>query len=155
MRTVLWTLLEVMRCVGILMQPLTPQAASRMLDQLGIDQSPSGQVAGSATAAPADARGFAAISPVHAIKAGVVLPLPAPVFPRIEVDEPEPLSASPAAPPTRDDSWLESITDIESAVQQQGELVRSLKAVKADKADIAVEVDKLVKLKSRLAAPSK
>ena len=161
MRTVLWTLLEALRCIGILMQPLTPQASIRMLDQLGIRPSPSGSHAGSAAAPVDDARSFAAVSPGHAVVAGTRLPAPAPVFPRIELEEAPP-SAQPAAAPAvptqpsahaaADDQCLDAIDDVEGAVREQGERVRALKAAKADKAQIDSEVAKLLKLKGRLAA---
>jgi hypothetical protein len=130
-----------------------------MLDQLGVPASPNGRQAGSQTASADDARGFSAISPDSAMAAGTRLPTPAPVFPRIEVEEVAAHAPAPAqpssAPPPVDDSWLDAIQDVESAVREQGDLVRSLKTAKADKAQIAEQVEKLMKMKSRLPAPSK
>ncbi|MFC4605447.1 methionine--tRNA ligase [Rhodococcus kronopolitis] len=65
MATVLYTTLEVVRIVGILVQPVMPGSGARILDLLG--QGP-------------DARDFAAIG--TRIVAGHPLPAPAPVFPR-------------------------------------------------------------------------
>jgi len=71
MRTVLYVLAEVLRHLAILAQPVTPNAAGRLLDQLAI---------------PADARSFATLGPEGALVPGTALPKPAGVFPRY-VDE--------------------------------------------------------------------
>jgi len=71
MATVLYVLAETIRHLGILIQPIMPDAAAQMLDQLAIDE---------------DARTFAHLGPNHALTAGSPLPKPAPVFPRY-VDE--------------------------------------------------------------------
>lgn len=65
--TVLYVTAEVLRQVGILVQPAIPDAAARLLDQLG--------VAG-------DARQFDRLGGAHRIEAGSKLPPPNPVFPR-------------------------------------------------------------------------
>ncbi|MDJ0683472.1 MAG: methionine--tRNA ligase [Alphaproteobacteria bacterium] len=65
MATVLYTLGDVIRMLAIYAQPFTPDAASRMLDQL---------------AAPADARSFADLE--TRLTPGTALPAPKPVFPR-------------------------------------------------------------------------
>ena len=65
--TVLYVTAEVVRQIAILAQPAMPQASSKLLDILGIPDD-------------SDSRNFAALS--HRIKPGVVLPAPAPVFPR-------------------------------------------------------------------------
>nr|WP_246179874.1 methionine--tRNA ligase [Kocuria coralli] len=72
MRTVLWTTLEVVRVVALLVQPVMPASAARLLDVLG---------------QPEDRREFSAIP--QRIVPGTELPKPAPVFPRYE--EPEAL----------------------------------------------------------------
>ena len=71
MATVLYVLAETIRHLGILIQPIMPDAAAQMLDQLAIGE---------------DARTFAHLGPAHALTAGTSLPKPAPVFPRY-VDE--------------------------------------------------------------------
>jgi methionyl-tRNA synthetase len=65
--TVLYVTAEVVRQVAILAQPAMPQACARLLDILGIP-------------AKIESRNFAALG--TRIKPGVVLPAPAPVFPR-------------------------------------------------------------------------
>jgi methionyl-tRNA synthetase len=65
--TVLYVTAEVVRQIAILAQPAMPQASSKLLDILGIPDD-------------VDSRNFAALS--QRIKPGVVLPAPAPVFPR-------------------------------------------------------------------------
>jgi methionyl-tRNA synthetase len=71
MGTVLYVLAETIRHLGILVQPVMPEAASNMLDQLDISP---------------DARSFVHLGPDHALVAGTTLPKPSPVFPRY-VDE--------------------------------------------------------------------
>jgi methionyl-tRNA synthetase len=65
--TVLYVTAEVVRQIAILAQPAMPQASGKLLDLLGIPDE-------------IDFRNFAALS--TRIKPGVVLPAPAPVFPR-------------------------------------------------------------------------
>jgi len=71
MATVLYTLMETVRHLAILMQPVVPGSAGRMLDQLGI---------------AADARDFSSIGADHRLVAGTPLPAPSPVFPRFRTD---------------------------------------------------------------------
>ncbi len=76
MATVLYVLCEAIRHLAILMQPVTPETAARMLDQLAVD---------------ADRRGFACLGPDHALEPGTPLPKPTPVFPRLAVEMATPL----------------------------------------------------------------
>ena len=69
MATVLYVLAETLRHLAILAQPFVPGAAGRMLDQLAV--------------AP-ESRDFAHLGPRHALRAGIALPKPEGVFPRIE-----------------------------------------------------------------------
>jgi methionyl-tRNA synthetase len=66
MNKVLYVLIEVIRHIAIYMQPFTPIAASKMLDQLGIENSN---------------RGFNALN--NPLKVGSMLGIPDGVFPRI------------------------------------------------------------------------
>lgn len=72
METVLYVLTEVIRCLALIIQPVVPQSAQKMLDQLSI---------------PAQSRSFAAISPDSAIAAGTPLDQPQGVFPRLALEE--------------------------------------------------------------------
>jgi len=73
MATVLYVLADVIRMLAIYAQPVVPDSAARMLDQLAVAQ---------------DARDFAALS--SSLKPGTELPKPAPVFPRyVEPEEEE------------------------------------------------------------------
>jgi len=65
--TVLYVTADVLRQVGILIQPFMPGSAAKLLDLLAI---------------PTDQRSFAALTPKTRIKAGSKLPPPVPVFPR-------------------------------------------------------------------------
>ena len=67
MATVLYTVAETLRRLAILIQPVTPQAMGRLLDQLGV---------------PADRRDFARLTQADALSAGTALPAPEGVFPR-------------------------------------------------------------------------
>lgn len=72
METVLYVLSEVIRCLAIIVQPVVPESAGKMLDQLAV--------------AP-HARDYSFISPAQALKAGTTLPAPQGVFPRIQAEE--------------------------------------------------------------------
>jgi methionyl-tRNA synthetase len=71
MATVLYVLAETLRHLAILAQPVMPQAASKLLDQLGV-------LAGE--------RGFGRLAPGYALKPGTPLPKPEGVFPRFVDD---------------------------------------------------------------------
>lgn len=66
-KTVLYVTAEVLRRIGILIQPFMPASAAKLLDLLGV--------------APGE-RSFAALAPRRRIAPGVALPPPSPVFPR-------------------------------------------------------------------------
>jgi methionyl-tRNA synthetase len=74
METVLWTTAEVLRMVGILIQPYVPQSAAKLLDLLAV---------------PEDKRSFSDFE--TRLVSGTVLPAPAPVFPRFVEEEAKPL----------------------------------------------------------------
>lgn len=65
--TVLYVTIEVIRQVAILVQPVMPVAAGKLLDLLAI---------------PAEARSFAALGAQHRLVSGAPLPAPSAVFPR-------------------------------------------------------------------------
>ena len=65
--TVLAVTLEVLRVVGIMVQPIMPEASAKLLDVVGSDVS---------------ARQFADAVATKAVAAGTQLPAPAPIFPR-------------------------------------------------------------------------
>src|SRR5262249_19238413 len=71
MRTVLYTLAETLRHLGILVQPCVPGAAAKLLDQLAV---------------PSSSRSFAALA-TDRLAAGKRLPKPEGIFPRF-VEEP-------------------------------------------------------------------
>jgi methionyl-tRNA synthetase len=68
MATVLYVLAEVIRNLGLIIQPFTPAAAQKILDQVAV---------------PANQRDFSFIGETYALKVGTALPVPAGVFPRI------------------------------------------------------------------------
>ena len=76
MATVLYVLVELLRVLGILTQPVMPTAAANLLDQLGV---------------PADRRRFVELTPARAAEPGAALPKPQPIFPRF-VDPDAPVS---------------------------------------------------------------
>ncbi len=71
MATVLYVLAETIRNLGIIIQPFTPNAAQKILDQVAVG---------------AHERNFSFIGEAHGLKAGTPLPAPSGAFPRI-VDE--------------------------------------------------------------------
>src|SRR6476469_4419340 len=71
METIIYVTAEVLRQIAILVQPVMPGSAVKLLDQLGV---------------PARARSFAALK--EPMKSGIELPAPSPVFPRhVETEE--------------------------------------------------------------------
>ena len=72
MGTVLYTLTETIRHLAILVQPVMPESAGQMLDQLAVAE---------------DARDFSRLGADHRLTPGTALPKPTPVFPRYVVPE--------------------------------------------------------------------
>ncbi|HPD82462.1 MAG: methionine--tRNA ligase [Alphaproteobacteria bacterium] len=72
MNTVLYVLAEVVRVLGILIQPVTPESAAKILDQLKI---------------PEDQRDFGFANEKYMLKSGTVIDKPEGVFPRLETSE--------------------------------------------------------------------
>lgn len=72
MKTVLYVLAEVLRCLGLIIQPVMPGKAAALLDMLGVVQ---------------ENRDFGALSAEYALKAGLVIEKPQGLFPRIETQE--------------------------------------------------------------------
>jgi methionyl-tRNA synthetase len=70
MATVLYVIMEVLRYSAILYQPLIPDSANKILDQLTV---------------PADERTFAHLDDSYRNKSGTPILKPVGVFPRIEV----------------------------------------------------------------------
>jgi methionyl-tRNA synthetase len=70
METVLAVLVETIRRLGILLQPVMPESASKILDQLAV---------------PPEHRSFVALNDERVILAGTPLPPPQGVFPRMDV----------------------------------------------------------------------
>ena len=71
MKVVLYTVLETLRYVAIMLQPLIPDAASKLLDLLQVQQ---------------DQRAFSHLSSAYAVPQGASISKPTPLFPRIEED---------------------------------------------------------------------
>jgi methionyl-tRNA synthetase len=75
MEVVLYTLCEVIRVLGILLQPLIPTSVGKILDQLSV---------------PEQARTFKHLEGVHALKPGTPIQEPQGIFPRLnDVRNPE------------------------------------------------------------------
>ena len=69
MEAVLYALLEMIRVIAILVQPVIPDSGNKILDFLNVDQK---------------MRDFKAIDPAYALKSGEDVKKPTPVFPRFE-----------------------------------------------------------------------
>ena len=67
MGTVLNTLVEVLRCLAVILQPIMPRSSNEMLNQLNV---------------PIDQRVFTSLTPAAKIRAGVLIEKPSPIFPR-------------------------------------------------------------------------
>ena len=67
MQTVLYTLMETIRCLGIITQPLMPDSSTKILDLLSIDKAE---------------RCFKSLNRDFSLKSGVSLTKPDPIFPR-------------------------------------------------------------------------
>lgn len=76
MDTVLYVILEVLRHVAILYQPLIPKSANKILDQLTV---------------PKDERTFTHLTDDYKIKYGTAINQPEGVFPRLDVQQPLPV----------------------------------------------------------------
>jgi methionyl-tRNA synthetase len=74
MATVLYVLMEAIRHLAIVTQPVMPDSMSRLLDQLAV---------------PADRRTFSDLGPGGALHPGTALPKPAGIFPRFVEAEAE------------------------------------------------------------------
>jgi methionyl-tRNA synthetase len=72
MESVLYYLAESIRCIAIMLQPFTPGAAEKLLDQLAV---------------PKDQRLFKHLTAEFALTPGTELPKPEGVFPRLVVEE--------------------------------------------------------------------
>jgi len=72
MKTVLYVLAEVIRCVAVALQPVTPAASANILDQLQVSE---------------DERTFEFLSPDSALSSGASIEKPEGVFPRIIAEE--------------------------------------------------------------------
>jgi methionyl-tRNA synthetase len=72
MQTVLYVIMEVLRHVAILYQPLIPESAGKILDQLSV---------------PTDSRTFDHLTATHHIVPGTPIGQPVGIFPRIEVPD--------------------------------------------------------------------
>ncbi len=68
MEEVLYTLAETIRCIAIALQPIVPDSAAKILDQLAV---------------PPAERGLTHLSTEFALKSGTPLPAPSGVFPRV------------------------------------------------------------------------
>ena len=69
MNQVLYNLLESLRFIGIMLQPLVPDSASKILDQLNVAK---------------DQRSFSHLNKKYALKPSSAIMQPIPIFPRFE-----------------------------------------------------------------------
>ncbi len=72
MQTVLWVTAEVIRQVAVLVQPVMPESAAKLLDMLAVGE---------------DQRQFSTLGAAGRLAGGAVLPAPQPVFPRFVANE--------------------------------------------------------------------
>jgi methionyl-tRNA synthetase len=79
MVTVLYVIMEVLRYAAILYQPLIPESANKILDQLSV---------------PKDERSFCHLNDNFSIKAGTPIMKPEGIFPRFDVPSTEDIAVS-------------------------------------------------------------
>lgn len=72
MNAVLYYLAEAIRCIAVMLQPFTPGASAKLLDQLAV---------------PKDERLFKHLTADYALKPGTLMPKPEGVFPRLMTEE--------------------------------------------------------------------
>jgi methionyl-tRNA synthetase len=72
MKTVLYVLVETIRCVAIMAQPIIPRGSAALLDQLAVSYTK---------------RDFEHVNMHSALKSGTSLPQPQGVFPRLELNK--------------------------------------------------------------------
>jgi methionyl-tRNA synthetase len=72
MATVLWVTAETIRKIALLVQPIMPDSAAKLLDALSVSS---------------ESRQFADLNAENALKAGTDLPKPTPIFPRYVEDD--------------------------------------------------------------------
>jgi len=136
MRTVLWVLLETLRSIAILMQPVTPSIAANILDQLAV---------------PAEQRQFSALSHLQLV-GGQPLPKPEIIIPRIEApaetaDDTGGDEIGAATAPALDEAALAAL---EASVAGAADTVRALKDKAAPKDEVDTAVATLLGLKAKL-----
>lgn len=149
MQTVLWVLMETLRYVAVLHQPITPTIASQLLDQIGVQPTQ---------------RSFEHLTPDNALQGGAPLPKPAIVVPRYEPPDSRPEAghaggAGSGAVEAAESAPSEVLTaaelaELEAAIAAQGAAVRQVKARSkeggADKSDVDAAVGALLELKAKL-----
>lgn len=134
MQTVLWVLMETLRYVAIVQQPVTPEISARLLDQIGC---------------PPEKRDFTFLAPEHALQGGEPLPKPQIVVPRYEPPEAPEGGGADAAEEPKEELTGEALAALEAQINAQGERVRAVKAG-GDKEAVAAEVETLLALKAQL-----
>ena len=147
METVLWVLLETLRFVGIVQQPITPTIAASLLDQLGV---PPSEVS----------RSFAALTTEQALIGGAPLPEPQIIVPRYERPEEEvaaeaaAAAAAEAAEEAANALSPDELAELETRIKAQGDAVRDakvlLKGGGGDQDAVDAAVAALLELKGRL-----
>jgi isoleucyl-tRNA synthetase len=153
--TVLFVLAECMRRVGVLLQPIMPNAAKSLLDQLAI---------------PDDARTFISLQAVG-ITAGTSIPAPYPIFPKIDLSKISPdvlkpttstgttTSAATSASTTtattgtttgkEEDLTAMTAEQLAARIATVGDSIRDMKTRQASKEELKPLVDSLLALKDR------
>lgn len=137
MYTVLYVLLELIRCTTIMLTPVIPKSCDVLLDQLGV---------------PAAQRSFADIE-ASPLPAGAVIGKPSPVFPKVEPPSEEESAAGAGAKADAGTLFPQydnlSVQQLEEAVKEVGDRIRSLKANKVEKSELVPHIDELKYVKSR------
>lgn len=150
LQSVLFVLTELLRCVGIYLEPVLPQSSRRLLDQFNI---------------PEELRSFESLTEANPLQlVGLTIPKPTPLFPRVIAS----VAAAPPTPVAKTDkaqkarvsasipSELAKVYDLMNQAQLENKIIEAglkLKELKADglaKAELKPYIDELMYLKGRL-----
>lgn len=145
MCTVLYVLAELLRCSAVMLMPVIPDSAGRLLDQLGV---------------PIDLRNFASIENKSRIIPGSEILQPKPLFPKLEKEDNSDSARRKSSKNEGSKDKIDQVlsfpaydslepSEIAEKVTEVGNKIRILKAQQVDKSELAPIIAELKYLKNR------
>lgn len=152
LQTVLFVLVELLRCCGIYLEPVIPLSSKRLLDQLNI---------------PDEMRTFDSLQANPLDVVGRIIPKPTPLFPRVIASSEQCPPPAPVAATAKGDKGqkarvaasiscelakeydLMNQSQLERKILEVGSRLKELKADGLAKADLKPHIDELMYLKNR------